>query len=64
MPAPRSLVEQEADVARDLALTAHPRMPWLVQKTAAGAPARMCRSSAAGGSIDAIAAPPCRSAGL
>jgi len=38
MPAPRNLVELEADVARDLALTAHPRMPWLVQKTVGGLP--------------------------
>lgn len=38
MPAPRSLAELEADVARDLALIAHPRAPWLEAKTGGGAP--------------------------
>jgi cation diffusion facilitator CzcD-associated flavoprotein CzcO len=38
MPAPRTLAELEADVARDLDLTAHPRMPWLTPKTCGGAP--------------------------
>ena len=38
MPAPRTLDELEADVARDLALTAHPRAPWLEAKTSGGAP--------------------------
>jgi len=38
MPAPETLAALEADVARDLALTAHPRAPWLVPKTCAGAP--------------------------
>jgi cation diffusion facilitator CzcD-associated flavoprotein CzcO len=38
MPAPRTLAELEADIARDLDLTAHPRAPWLVPKTAGGAP--------------------------
>ena len=38
MPAPRSLIELEADVARDLDMTAHPRAPWLEAKTANGAP--------------------------
>lgn len=32
MPAPRSLAELEADVARDLELSAHPRAPWLVPR--------------------------------
>lgn len=38
MPAPRSLAELEADVARDLALVAHPRMGWLQPKTSGGRP--------------------------
>lgn len=38
MPPPRSLLELEADVARDLALTAHPRLPWLPAKTLGGRP--------------------------
>lgn len=38
MPAPRTLDELEADVARDLELTAHPRAPWLVPKSSGGAP--------------------------
>ena len=38
MPAPRSLIELEADVVRDLDLTAHPRAPWLQAKTAQGVP--------------------------
>ncbi len=38
MPAPRSLSELEADVARDLALIAHPRLEWLQPKTSGGAP--------------------------
>ena len=42
MPAPRTLVELEQDVARDLALTAHPRAPWMVPKTAGGAPVLDC----------------------
>lgn len=33
---PRSLTDLEADVARDLDLTAHPRAPWLVPKTSGG----------------------------
>ncbi len=36
MPAPRTLAELEADVARDLELTAHPRAPWLEPKTSGG----------------------------
>jgi cation diffusion facilitator CzcD-associated flavoprotein CzcO len=37
MPAPRTLAELEQDIARDLALTAHPRAPWLVvDRTIAG----------------------------
>jgi cation diffusion facilitator CzcD-associated flavoprotein CzcO len=36
LPAPRTLAELEADVARDLALIAHPRMPWLQPKTSGG----------------------------
>ena len=39
MPAPRTLTELEADVARDLDLTGHPRAPWLVPKTVHGAAA-------------------------
>ena len=42
MPSPRSLAELEADVARDLALTAHPRAPWLVPKTSGGRPVLDC----------------------
>ncbi|HZH48064.1 MAG TPA: NAD(P)/FAD-dependent oxidoreductase [Roseococcus sp.] len=42
MPPPRTLAELEADVARDLELTAHPRAPWLVAKTAGGAPVLDC----------------------
>lgn len=42
MPAPASLIELEQDIARDLALTAHPRAPWLVPKTAGGAPVLDC----------------------
>jgi cation diffusion facilitator CzcD-associated flavoprotein CzcO len=38
LPAPRNLVELEEDVARDLALIAHPRMEWLAPKTAGGRP--------------------------
>lgn len=38
MPAPRNLAELEADVARDLALIAHPRMAWLQPKTSGGRP--------------------------
>jgi len=36
MPAPRTLAELEADVARDLDLTAHPRMAWLKPRTSDG----------------------------
>jgi cation diffusion facilitator CzcD-associated flavoprotein CzcO len=36
LPAPRTLAELEADVARDLALVAHPRMDWLRPRTSAG----------------------------
>jgi cation diffusion facilitator CzcD-associated flavoprotein CzcO len=42
MPAPRSLADLEADIARDLAITAHPRAPWLEPKTAGGAPVLDC----------------------
>ncbi len=38
MPAPTTLLDLEADVARDLELTAHPRAPWLVPKSCRGAP--------------------------
>jgi cation diffusion facilitator CzcD-associated flavoprotein CzcO len=38
LPAPRSLAELEADVARDLALIAHPRADWLQPKTSGGRP--------------------------
>ncbi len=42
MPAPRTLAELEADVIRDLELTAHPRAPWLEAKTSGGAPVLDC----------------------
>ena len=42
MPSPRTLLELEADVVRDLALTAHPRAPWLVPKTVGGKPVLDC----------------------
>ncbi len=48
MPAPRTLLELEADVARDLALTAHPRAPWLEAKTARGQPVLDCLVISAG----------------
>jgi cation diffusion facilitator CzcD-associated flavoprotein CzcO len=38
LPAPRTLAELEADVARDLALIAHPRAEWLQPKTCGGVP--------------------------
>lgn len=38
MPAPKTLAELEADIARDLELTAHPRAPWLEPKTVGGQP--------------------------
>ncbi len=38
LPAPRTLAELEADVARDLALVAHPRMEWLQPKRSGGHP--------------------------
>jgi cation diffusion facilitator CzcD-associated flavoprotein CzcO len=38
MPAPQTLAELEADAARDLALTAHPRADWLEAKTSGGRP--------------------------
>ena len=38
MPAPKSLPELEADIARDLEMTAHPRAPWLEPKTVGGQP--------------------------
>lgn len=42
MPAPRTLAELEADIARDLELTAHPRAPWLQPKTSGGQPVLDC----------------------
>ncbi len=48
MPAPRTLLELEQDVARDLELTAHPRAPWLVAKTCGGAPVLDCLVIGAG----------------
>ena len=42
MPAPRTLAELEADVARDLDLTGHPRAPWLVPKTVGARRRWMC----------------------
>jgi cation diffusion facilitator CzcD-associated flavoprotein CzcO len=38
LPAPRTLAALEADVSRDLALIAHPRMDWLHPKTSGGRP--------------------------
>lgn len=38
MPAPRTLTELEADVLRDLDLTAHPRDPWLPPQAVGGEP--------------------------
>jgi len=38
LPAPRALAALEADVARDLDLIAHPRMPWMQPKTCNGQP--------------------------
>lgn len=48
MPAPQSLAELEADIARDLELTAHPRAPWLVPKTSGGRPVLDCLIIGAG----------------
>ena len=48
MPAPRTLTELEGDVAHDLALTAHPRAPWLPPKTAGGRPVLDCLVVGAG----------------
>ena len=48
MPAPHSLLELEQDVARDLALTAHPRAPWLSPRTAEGKPVLDCLIIGAG----------------
>jgi cation diffusion facilitator CzcD-associated flavoprotein CzcO len=48
MPAPKILAELEQDVARDLALTAHPSAPWLVPKTSGGAPVLDCLIIGAG----------------
>lgn len=48
MPSPRTLLELEADVARDLDFTAHPRAPWLVPKTAGGRPVLDCLVIGAG----------------
>lgn len=42
MAAPKTLSELEADVARDLELTAHPRAAWLVPKAVGGVPALDC----------------------
>ncbi|MBW6398818.1 NAD(P)-binding domain-containing protein [Roseomonas sp. HJA6] len=42
MPAPRTLLELEADVARDLDLIAHPRPAWLEPKTAGDRPVLDC----------------------
>ncbi|MEO3470602.1 NAD(P)/FAD-dependent oxidoreductase [Roseomonas sp. CAU 1739] len=42
MTTPRTLLDLEADVARDLDLTAHPRAPWLVPKAAGGRPVLDC----------------------
>ncbi|MBX9701946.1 MAG: NAD(P)-binding domain-containing protein, partial [Acetobacteraceae bacterium] len=48
MAAPRTLIELETDVARDLALTAHPRTQWLVPKTCGGTPVLDCLVIGAG----------------
>ena len=42
MPSPRTLLELEADIRRDLDLTAHPRAPWLLPRTAGGRPVLDC----------------------
>ena len=42
MTAPRTLLDLEADVIRDLDLTAHPRPAWLEPKTAGGRPVLDC----------------------
>lgn len=42
MPAPRTLLDLEADIRRDLELIAHPRAPWLVPKTSGGKPVLDC----------------------
>lgn len=42
MTAPRTLPDLEADVIRDLELTAHPRPDWLEPKTAGGRPVLDC----------------------
>lgn len=55
MPAPRSLATLEADAARDLALIAHPRAPWLVPKTCGGAPVLDVLLVGAGQSAMAVA---------
>ena len=47
-PRRKRLAELEADVARDLELTAHPRAPWLVPKTSGGAPVLDCLVIGAG----------------
>lgn len=48
MPFPTTLAALEADVARDLALTAYPRTPWLVPKTSGGKPVLDCLIIGAG----------------
>jgi cation diffusion facilitator CzcD-associated flavoprotein CzcO len=55
MPAPRSLDELAADIARDLELIAHPRAPWLEPKTAGGAAVLDCLIIGAGQSGLAVA---------
>jgi cation diffusion facilitator CzcD-associated flavoprotein CzcO len=55
MPAPRTLAELEADAARDLALTAHPRAHWLQPKTCGGAPVLDVLLIGAGQSAMAVA---------
>jgi cation diffusion facilitator CzcD-associated flavoprotein CzcO len=55
MPAPSSLAELEADIARDLELIAHPRAPWLEPKTSGGAPVLDCLIIGAGQSGIAVA---------
>jgi cation diffusion facilitator CzcD-associated flavoprotein CzcO len=55
MPAPTTIVELEADIARDLALIAHPRAPWLQPKTCGGAPVLDVLLIGAGQSAMAVA---------
>jgi cation diffusion facilitator CzcD-associated flavoprotein CzcO len=55
MPAPNNLAALEADIARDLALIAHPRAAWLEPKTCGGAPVLDVLLVGAGQSAMAVA---------